>query len=270
LKEVGINDPGVFDRPEILRFLFYPRSEWQLPATGAASPLLAIPVDDAVTIRGRFHRSSMQAVNILFFHGNGEIASDYNELAHFYTNRGMNFIPVDYRGYGTSSGVPTVSSMMKDCHKIFAYLKNWLKENGYTGPFVVMGRSLGSACALELLRNHEQDIDGLIIESGFAHIEPLLALLGVNMASLGISEDRVFQNLEKIKDFHKPTLIIHAQYDHIIALAEGKALFEACPANDKKFLQISGANHNNIFMAGMNQYMQAIEWLIGRIENKDE
>jgi uncharacterized protein len=207
--------------------------------------------------------------DILFFHGNGEIVSDYNEVAPFYTDRGLNFIPVDYRGYGQSTGTPTVTAMMEDGHKIFAFLQAWMGEKGYTGPLIVMGRSLGSAPALELAKRYQDTIDGLIIESGFAYIEPLLALMGLDMGMLGIKEDLAFQNLEKIKCFRKPTLVIHAQYDHIIIPAEGKALYEACPAQDKRMLMIAGANHNNIFMAGMNEYMNSVVWLAGLVEKGD-
>lgn len=270
MSDIGNIDYSVFDRPEILRFLFYPRVEWNQSFTGNNLVDLSIPVDEHTMIGGQFFESSPSAPNILFFHGNGEIASDYKDIAPFYTGRGLNFIPVDYRGYGRSSGTPTVSAMMADCHRIFAFMKKWLKDKAYTGPFIVMGRSLGSASALELAKSYRDQIDGLIIESGFAYIEPLLALLGVNMALLGITEDQAFRNLEKMKTFDKPTLVIHAQYDHIIAFAEGKALYEACPAKEKKFLAVAGANHNNIFFAGINEYMKAVEWLTGRIENRDE
>ncbi|MDD5169309.1 MAG: alpha/beta fold hydrolase [Syntrophales bacterium] len=257
---------GAFDRPEILRFLFYPRPEWNLSFTGNTPDSITIPVDDNINVGGYFHLASRQSANILFFHGNGEIAADYHDVAPFFTTMGINFIPVDYRGYGRSSGHPTVASMMKDCHVIFEYIRDWLKGNSCTGPLIVMGRSLGSAPALELVKHHGDMIGGLIIESGFAYIEPLLLLLGVNMAALGISEDRSFRNIEKIKTFEKPTLVIHSQYDHIIAISEGKALFEASPAKEKRFLTVPGANHNNIFVAGMNDYMKAIGWLVDLVK----
>ena len=59
--------------------------------------------------------------------------------------------------------------MMKDCHFIFSYLTEWRNENNFTGPMIVMGRSLGSASALELVDNYKEKIDGIILESGFAY-----------------------------------------------------------------------------------------------------
>jgi len=42
---------------------------------------------------------------------------------------------------------------------------------------------------------------------------------------------------------------------------DGQALFDASPAKDKTMLKIPGANHNDIFMRGMTEYMAAIRRL---------
>ena len=44
---------------------------------------------------------------ILYFHGNGELASDYDMLAPLYTAKGITLLVADYRGYGRSGGTPT-------------------------------------------------------------------------------------------------------------------------------------------------------------------
>jgi len=121
---------------------------------------------------------------------------------------------------------------------------------------------MGSASALEILQHYKDTIDGLIIESGFAYVGPLLRLLGIEMESLGIQEEDGFRNIDKIATFHKPTLIIHAEHDQIISFTEGQALYDACPAADKKLLMIPGANHNDIFLRGITAYMEAVQDLI--------
>jgi len=55
-----------------------------------------------------------------------------------------------------------------------------------------------------------------------------------------------------------PTLIIHAEFDHIIPFAEGQALYRASGARYKQLLQIPGANHNDIFMRGISSYLNAV------------
>ncbi|HVO67308.1 MAG TPA: alpha/beta hydrolase [Syntrophales bacterium] len=255
-------DYSAFDNPLITASLFYPRPEWGASISGGSVESMLIPVDKDVVVGARFHLAGMEAANILFFHGNGEIVADYNDMGILYNNLGINFLPVDYRGYGLSTGRSTVTAMMRDCHVIFDYMKTWLRDKKYTGPFIVMGRSLGSASALELASHYKNDIDGIIIESGFAYAGPLLRLLGISLEAIGVKEEQGFRNIEKIRDFDGPTLIIHAEYDHIISFSEGRLLFEACPSRDKKFLKVSGANHNDIFFHGMSSYMESVKWLV--------
>jgi alpha-beta hydrolase superfamily lysophospholipase len=215
-----------------------------------------VPVEKDVTVGGRFHESGKEVPTILFFHGNGEIAADYDDIGAIYRKMGINFLPVDYRGYGVSSGNPTVTATMRDSHTIFEYVTAWLLGRGFTGPLVVMGRSLGSAPALQIAFHHGKQIAGLIIESGFARIVPLLHLLGIDDPDL--TEAMGPQNTGKISSIQMPTLIIHAEYDRIIPIAEGKELYQASGATDKKFLVIPGADHNDVFLLGMNAYLDAI------------
>jgi fermentation-respiration switch protein FrsA (DUF1100 family) len=265
-------DYSTLDRPEVLAYLFHPRPE----APGAsvrtsagsdgttAKKDIMITVENGIAIGARFHVAHPSGGNIVFFHGNGEIVADYDELATVYNRMGINFLPVDYRGYGRSNGKPTVAAMMADCHVIFEYIRKWLAENEYSGPVILMGRSLGSASVLELAAAYAHSVDGLIVESGFAYAAPLLSLLGINIEALGFREEKGFRNIDKIKTFNKPTLIIHAEFDHIIPFSEGRALFEACPSTEKNILKIPGANHNDIFMRGLQEYMTSIKVLVDK------
>ncbi len=261
-------DYSILDRPEVLMFLFHPRAEAESAFSSAHSGSSSskatdemIPVADGAAIGARFHITRPAGPNILFFHGNGEIVADYDELGGVYNQMGINFLAVDYRGYGRSTGRPTVRAMMTDCHNIFEYVCTWLQSNNYRGPLILMGRSLGSASALELAAAHGSRIDGLIIESGFAYAGPLLRLLGIDAERLGFKEENGFRNINKIKQFDKPSLIIHAEYDHIIPFADGQVLYDASPANDKTLLKIPGANHNDIFMRGLQEYLAAVKKL---------
>ena len=254
-------DYSHMDRPEIIMGLFHPRPEYGSIAGTADTIDVSIPVEGNIVVAGRFHMAAKSAPNILFFHGNGEIASDYDELGPVYHRLGMNFLVVDYRGYGRSSGRPTVTTMMKDCHAIFEFTKGWLGENGYGGAFIVMGRSLGSASALELISRHKDRINGLVLESSFANTGTLLEFLGVNASEIGFSEEKGFRNLEKIRAWDKRALIIHAEFDHFFPFSEAQALYDACPSPRKTLHKIPGANHNDIFMSGFDAYMKAVKAL---------
>ncbi|MBW2144953.1 MAG: alpha/beta fold hydrolase [Deltaproteobacteria bacterium] len=261
MSDSSLADYSSLDHPEVLALLFHPRPEWSAPAEGDGVEVMSIPVEDGVSLGAKLHQAGKSAPVILFFHGNGEIVSDYDDLGPMYVRMGINFFPVDYRGYGRSTGSPTVTGMMRDCHVIFDYVKQRLKQGGYSGPIIVMGRSLGSASALELAAHYEDEIDGLVIESGFANIIPLLRLVGVDIDRLGISEKDDLHNIDKIRGFHKSVLVIHAEYDHIIPFSDGQALFNACASSDKRFLKISGADHNTIFAKGIEDYTKEVKRL---------
>lgn len=252
-------DYSPFDRPEILNYLFHPRGDFTgTPQTATLIPL-SFDVDKDVSIGATFHHHDKAAPVILFFHGNGEIVSDYDDLGPVFGQIGLNFFPVDYRGYGRSTGSPSVSAMMNDSHILFDKTRNWLKENQYTGPLIIMGRSLGSASAIEIASTHSEEIAALIVESGFAFIMPLLRLLGIPTDLPGLTEETGPENNKKIRDCHCPTLIIHAEYDHIIPLSDGRTLYSNAGARSKKLIEIKGADHNNIFAVGLSEYLRGVK-----------
>jgi len=250
----------VLDRPEVLGVLFYPRREIGVPHLPTGVHAVRIPVAEQVSLGGKLFLAGPSAPLVLFFHGNGEIVEDYDDLGPIYARRGINFLVVDYRGYGQSTGQPTASALLADSHAVLGFVAGWLKRQGHAGPLVVMGRSLGSAPALELASHHPEVIAGLILESAFAHTGPLLRRIGVNLALLpGFEENQGFRQLDKIRTFAKPTLVIHAEYDHLIPFADGQALYDASPAPDKHLLKIPRADHNTIFAVGLRPYLDSVE-----------
>lgn len=254
-------DLSIMDRPEILNFLFHPRKE-----SGQPPPAYAIDQDiqteDGIHIGTRLYLTDPEKPHILFFHGNGEIAQDYDDIGTVYMNFGLNFIVADYRGYGRSNGSPSISSMFSDAHAVFNHFCQWLPQNQRNGPLWVMGRSLGSASAIELVASCPEKINGLIIESGFAHTLPLLERLGINASRLGIKDSQVFSNAEQISAFKRPTLIIHGEYDQIIPLQHGKDLYNKSSATTKKLHIIKGADHNTLMMTGGRNYFETISEFI--------
>lgn len=252
-----------FDRPEVKAALFYPRQDTTPTPVGAQDH--GIEVEAGVTLGARFFLAAdPAAVNILFFHGNGEVVADYDDAGPQYNAQGINFLAVDYRGYGQSTGVPAVSAMIQDAHRVLSWVRDWLGKEGRTGHLVVMGRSLGSVPAIELAAT-EEAVAGLIVESGIARTLPLLHTLGLDVRALGIDETDGFGNLEKIAQVQKPTYILHAQHDQIIPLVQAEELQSLCGARSKEFQMIPGADHNNILALTGKLYFQAIKQFLRRV-----
>jgi len=244
------------DAPEILMALFHPRPEWPSLTPSSSGQDLLIPVADGVALGARVHGAGPEAPTILFFHGNGEIVGDYDDLGPVYTGRQITFLPVDYRGYGRSGGRPSASHLIEDSHAVLDFVTHWLEQQGCCGPLIVMGRSLGSAPALELAARRFDRVDGLILESAFAHTGPLLEKLGI-FPHEPFDEARGFRNLAKMGQVCVPTLIIHANNDRVIDVSEAHALYEACGAN-KSMLIVPGATHNDLLAVGFDRYLEAV------------
>jgi pimeloyl-ACP methyl ester carboxylesterase len=264
MKEANYNYSKL-DQPEVLQIIFHPQPETHTSPPPGNAVDCPITVAEGIRVHARFYLAGREEPNILFFHGNGEIVSDYDVIAPFYTKLGMNFLAVDYRGYGKSSGNPTVTAMLEDSHRVLDAVKDWLTTAGHTGPLFIMGRSLGTAAALELASSHADDFAGLIIESGFATTLPLLMNLGVDVARLGITEEDGFHNVRKISSIIKPTLIIHGQYDEIIPVNSAAILQAQSPARSKELQVVPGASHNTIIASAGELYFSVIKQFCNKI-----
>jgi alpha-beta hydrolase superfamily lysophospholipase len=250
---------AMWDNPEIVYRLFFPRQEF----AGEPNPLNAknhfVKVADDIAIGCRFYPSRNDAPNILYFHGNGETVPDYDYVAPVYQKRGLNLFVADYRGYGMSDGSPTSGSMIRDTHPIFQGFIVFLQNLNYTGDLFVMGRSLGSAPAIEVAYHYQKQLKGLIIESGFASGRNQLKRLGVSHLFRDVKDPIGFGNDLKFKEITIPTLIIHGEDDEIIPVTEGRALYALSGAKEKYSLFIPNAGHNDLMMRGLDAYMAAIE-----------
>jgi fermentation-respiration switch protein FrsA (DUF1100 family) len=249
---------SMLDRPGVLQSLFHPRPSPSFRSPDAGREDFLVPMPDGVRIGASLHFKDKDAPLLLFFHGNGEIVPDYDDLGQAFTRgAGVNFFVADYRGYGDSEGSPTVAAMLDDAGGIFAFVEKLRTERGMTGGLSVMGRSLGSAPALELAAS--EGIHSLIIESGFAFAGPLLRVLGLDPDAMGFREEDGMGNLDKMKQVACPCLVIHAEQDILIPFSDGRALYDACVSETKKLLKIKGAGHNDIFIHGMAPYLEQVK-----------
>lgn len=259
----------VLDRPEVLSVLFYPRREVSSGGAMGGTHAVRIEVAPGLSLGGHIYPSASSDPMILYFHGNGEIASDYDSIAPLYNSLGITLFVVDYRGYGASDGSPTATALLADARVCFAHARETAKQVAGIDPkaLYVMGRSLGSAAALEIAHTASDGIDGLIIESGFAYTFPLIERIGFLQIDDAFEYKDGFGNLEKIAAIRIPTLILHGERDWIIPVGDAEALYEASPAPDKRFVRLPGAGHNDLMLVGRRPYFDAIAAFCGGAES---
>ncbi|MDD3654563.1 MAG: alpha/beta fold hydrolase [Desulfotomaculaceae bacterium] len=252
-------DYSLLDKPIFSKLVFFPRQEIT-PCPEKAFDL-PVQVDDNASISCRFYPGDAAWPWLIYFHGNGEVVSDYDDLAPIYNQIGLNIVVTDYRGYGASTGDPSFTNLLKDAKSIFSAVKEQLSVRGYPGELWVMGRSLGSLSALELASHNPEELKGMIIESGFADISRVMKHLGHLPAE--ISLPRFNQEcLDLVSEITIPALVIHGQEDNIVPVQEAKDLFEHLGASRKKLLLLPGADHNDLMYTGFRQYFEAIQEFI--------
>jgi len=256
-------DYSRLDRPDILMILFHPRPDHS-PNRGDGVDI-RIPVAEGIHVGGRLHVADNKSPVILLFHGNGEIVSDYDFIAQWYKEIGISLLVVDYRGYGRSNGEPTSSALIKDAMTTHKSVEGILSKHGLDDSrLFIMGRSLGSAAAIEGASRAGNKISGLIIESGFAHTFPLLERLGGLSLEDVNEKDHGFNSPGKMEKVKVPTLIIHGEDDFLIPISDGEDLFNHCGASDKRFVPVPGAGHNDLLLNGRQIYFEALREFVFR------
>lgn len=252
-------DYELLDDPFLIDCLFFPRPDSTGPPPGSFD--LMVPVEANIAVACRYYLEDPNWPSLLYFHGNGEVAADYDDIKDFYWAREINLIVADYRGYGKSSGRPNFKKLINDAHAIFTRVGQELRQREYNSALWIMGRSLGSMSALEIACHEQQHLKGLIIESGFACVSRLVKQWGLP-AKYQEMQKIEEQCLEMIRTIKLPALVIHGEEDNLVYLREGMLLYEQLGSIDKQLLVIEGANHNDIIFANPEQYFGVIEKFI--------
>jgi pimeloyl-ACP methyl ester carboxylesterase len=256
-------DYSQVDHPHLLQYIFYPRKDFTSCPQNAFD--LSVRVGEGIFILCRFYMGHAKGPWILFFHGNGEVVSDYDEISPLYHQKDLNLIVADYRGYGASGGVPTLTDLVQDSRAIFKEVRAELARRNLRPDLWVMGRSLGSISALELAYSHQEALKGLILESGFPSVVRIMAHLGMPAHGMGL--EKIDQAcLERIQKISLPTLIIHGEEDWLVPLQNARDLYHHLGTEDKELLVIPSATHNDIMLVGLKEYFNALQRFIQKTD----
>lgn len=223
------------------RSILFPRNQIPVPAdTGIAIPGLEkiwldtefgkieiwyLPPDSEPQVR--------PAPAVIFGHGNGELIDFWPEALQNFTRMGIGLLLVEYPGYGRSSGTPSQKSITGTF--VAAYDALLTREDVDPSRIILFGRSVGggAVCALALQRTSA----ALILMSTFTSVQSMAAKF---LAPKFLVRDP-FNNLEAIKGYQGPVLVIHGQYDSIIPFAHGANLHRAAK-NSRLITYESGHN----------------------------
>ncbi len=172
---------------------------------------------------------------IVFFHGNGELASDGIDLAHALASHGWAVVLAEYRGYGSArdAGPPTENGLYADAEAILA-------EVG--GAPVLMGFSLGTGVATEMAaRGHGR---ALILLAPYTSI-PDVAQRHVPIFPMRLLMRDNFDTRSKAPAISIPVFVAHGDADEVVPFDMGETVAHAFPHG--RFVAVSGAHHTDMF-----------------------
>ncbi|MGE0601682.1 MAG: alpha/beta hydrolase [Dehalococcoidia bacterium] len=245
-------DYSALDRAGAARTAFYPRPDHSAPPKSATDH--RFEVEPGIHVGARLYMADPAFPTIVYFHGNGEVASDHDDISEFYFASGANLLVIEFRGYGASNGQPTFESLVKDARTSIVLAHEFLDRLGFGKVRFVMGRSMGAHSALEIAANAPDGLSGLILESGAGNLRRWIDRL-----DLGEEGMRLLAAHEaKLRSIQLPCLMIHGEYDDLIPLATAREVYDLLESSDRKMLVIPNAGHNDIVWVGAQQYFAAI------------
>lgn len=252
-------DYSLLDRGGASGQIFFPRPDSSPTPVGASDHM--IDVGDGVTIAARRYESDSHAPTIVYFHGNGEVIGDHDDLARLYHSIGTNLFVFEFRGYGRSTGTPTIEHLVADGATCGRRALDLLDADGFTGPRFVMGRSLGANPALEVAAR-VPGYRGLILESGAGNVGRFAPRLG--LAPSAEIDRLIADHAAKLATITIPSLIIHGLADSLVPVDNALATAELLTASDVTTELMERAGHNDLLFVDPNRYFGAIARLLER------
>ena len=146
----------VIDHPAISSRYFFPRPD--APREG-----------DRWTVDGLAcaRRNQDRDAAMLHFHGNGEVVADWlGDFAGALDAGGVDAYFAEYRGYGGSTGSPSLSALLADALTVFDAMARPPER------VVVYGRSIGSLAAAHVAAL--RPVGALVLESGICDLSERL------------------------------------------------------------------------------------------------
>ena len=242
----------LLDNPDLIDRLFFPSDKQSSPPAGASDYHLEVP---GARLHLRLHSGAGPV--LLLLHGNGENVCDWDEAAPTFAQRGVRLAVFDYRGYGKSTGIPTMQHVFDDAQRVQAALAVIAP-----GSIALMGRSLGSAPAW-VLAERTPDLLGVVIDSGFTDVDAFARRRGIDPSLLPEGERAALDPIPKIARSQQPLLLLHGEEDRAIAITEAEAALAASGASDKTLVRLPGKGHNDLW--SHRDYGQSLASFLARV-----
>jgi len=196
-------------------------------------------------------------------HGNAGNNSNRLFLANVLVPAGSSVLLYDYRGYGLSTGTPTVKGILQDGLTVYDYAH---KHLGYPANKILLyGESIGTGVTCNLACN--RGCAAVILQSGIASLP---AVGRAVFPLLWAYPDFVFggphlENVERVKEIHVPILFLHGKVDHIVPFQNSQQMF--ANANEpKELVFLPDCGHNDMGVQNTKSFHDAIARFVAQVK----
>lgn len=186
------------------------------------------------------------ALTVLYFGGNAFHLDEHGDhvLAAVGPCR-ADVVMIDYRGYGRSTGVPTVATMKADALREFD-----LVNARAPGRVIVHGQSLGSFIAAYVAQQRPA-VRGLILESTTTNARDwannMLPWYAWPFVRVELSESlKGIDNVAAASGFAGPALVLEGSDDQVTPPRLARKVYDALPTQSKRMVMVADAGHNGV------------------------
>lgn len=218
--------------------------------------------DSGATYLARFYKHGDKSANIIFFPALDTPLDSYEQMAAAYNAQGINILLLSYKGDNEEAHKTSLSSFYEEGRQLYNQSLAWLDGNGMEGAKIVMGQSLGTLLAIDVVADNPDPLKALLLESSVCKTGAYLQSRGLEIDSIEDIEERGFNNIEKIEKIKIATLIFHGAKDEFTSIADAENLQSCCGARTKQFFIIPGASHNSLYESGGKLYFETIKKFI--------
>jgi len=196
-------------------------------------------------------RSPRPIASALFCHGNTGNLTTFADIIPHLLDAGINVMYFDYRGFGKSSGIPSINGIISD-GATAARFHDKIRPKAL--PSILYGYSLGGAVAAQVIKRHP--FDGLILQSTFTTLPRIVRVLFPRLP-LHLFAGNLFDTVSVIRRLTIPLLVIHGADDEVVPCSMAHELFDSC-SSTKKMQIIDRGRHKDLWVRDCDSMVWAI------------
>jgi hypothetical protein len=177
--------------------------------------------------------------NLLICHGIGETVEHWFVVQQLLASCGVASLVFDYSGFGRSTGFFNASQAEQDAISAF----HFLRELGTPLPISILGLSLGSGIAAEILP--QITAHRLVLCAAFTSLRKGAISIALPKP-LGFVVPLIWDSENALRTCSIPVLIVQGAKDRLFPVSMAEELKAAC-TSDSELIIVPGLSHNEPF-----------------------